>query len=82
MVSIPFTALFFVECCMVIFSTSGTKILQEKKLYILEIICQIVSIMAYIKMFAPDGPDDAYATGASMLSFAFLLRNLRVSYLL
>ena len=82
MVSIPFTALFLVECCMVIFTTSGTKILQEKKLYILEIICQIVSIMAYIKLFSPNGPDSDYATGASMLSFAFLIRNLRISYLL
>ena len=82
MVSIPFTAVFFVECCMVIFTTSGTKIIQEKKLYILEFLCQIVSILAYAKMFTPNGPDDAYATGASMLSFAFLLRNLRISYLL
>ena len=51
-------------------------------MYILELICQIVSILAYVKMFNPNGPDDAYATGASMLSFAFLLRNLRISYLL
>lgn len=82
MVSIPFTALFFVEMCMVIFTTSGTRIIQEKKLYILEIICQIVSIVAYMKMFNPNGPDEAYAQGASMLSFAFLMRNLRISYLL
>lgn len=33
-------------------------------------------------MFNPDGPDEAYAQGASMLSFAFLMRNLRISYLL
>ena len=82
MLSIPFTALFFVECCMVIFSNSGTRIIQEKKLYIVEIMCQVVSIMAYLKMFTPDGPDGAYAQGASMLSFAFLIRNLRISYLL
>lgn len=82
MVSIPFTALFFVECAMVIFTTKGTKILSEKKLYILELLCQAVSIMAYIKMFSPNGDDSAYAEGASMLSFAFLLRNLRISYLL
>ena len=61
MVSIPFTALFFVEMCMVIFTTSGTRIIQEKKLYIVELICQIVSIIAYIKMFNPNGADDAYA---------------------
>jgi len=82
MVSIPFTAIFLVECAMVIFTTKGTKIIQEKKLYILEVICQIVSIMAYIKMFSPSADDYAYADGASMLSFAFLLRNLRISYLL
>ena len=35
-----------------------------------------------MKMFNPNGPDEAYAQGASMLSFAFLMRNLRISYLL
>ena len=39
MVSIPFTGIFFVECAIVIFTTDGGKILREKKLYILELIC-------------------------------------------
>ena len=39
MVSVPFTAIFFVECAMVIFTTDGGKILREKKIYILELIC-------------------------------------------
>lgn len=82
MVSVPFTAVFFVECAMVIFTTDGGTILREKKLYILELLCQIVSIMAYIKLFNTDGADEEYANGASLLSFAFLMRNLRISSLL
>ena len=82
MVSIPFTAIFFVECAMVIFTTDGGTILREKKLYILELLCQIISIMAYIKLFNTDGADEEYANGASLLSFAFLMRNLRISTLL
>ena len=81
MVSIPFTGIFFVECAIVIFSTDGGTIIREKKLYILELICQILSIFAYIKLYS-DGTDQDYADGASLLSFAFMVRNLRVSCLL
>ena len=38
-VSIPFTAVYFVEMAIVILSHDGSAILQHKKLYILEIIC-------------------------------------------
>jgi len=38
--------------------------------------------MAYIKLYTPNGPDEQYATGASLLSFAFLMRNLRITVLL
>jgi len=55
MASIPFTAVFAVECAMVMFTTKGTKILNEKKLYILEVFLQALSVYAYIKMYAPDG---------------------------
>ena len=81
MVSIPFTGIFFVECAIVIFSTDGGTIIREKKLYILELICQILSIFAYIKLYS-DGSDQDYADGGSLLSFAFMVRNLRVSCLL
>ena len=39
MVSIPITAIYFVECCFVIFTTQGSVILSEKKLYIIEVVC-------------------------------------------
>lgn len=81
MLSLPFTAVFFVEAAMGIFSSDGATIFREKKLLILEVICQAVSIWAYIMMYT-DGTEMQYATGASMLSFAFLLRNLRISVLL
>ena len=81
MVSIPFTGIFFVECAIVIFSTDGGTIIREKKLYILELICQVLSIFAYIKLYS-DGSDQDYADGGSLLSFAFMVRNLRVSCLL
>ena len=81
MLSVPFTAVFFVEAAMSIFSSDGATILREKKLIILEVICQMVSIWAYIQMFS-EGTEMQYAMGASMLSFAFLLRNLRISVLL
>ena len=81
MLSIPFTAIYFVEMAMVVFSSDGATIVREKKLYILEIVCQIVSVLAYVKLYS-DGTEDQYATGASLLSFAFILRNLRMSVLL
>lgn len=81
MLSVPFTAVFFVEAAIGIFSSHGSEILSEKKLLILEVICQAVSIYAYVLMFTI-GTQMEYAMGASMLSFAFLLRNLRVSILL
>lgn len=56
MMSIPFTAVYFVEAAMVIMSSDGTSILQGKKLYILEVICQAVSIYAYVLMYT-DGPE-------------------------
>lgn len=48
MASIPFTAIFAVEGAMVIFSTDGPTLLNEKKVYIVEVICQICSVYAYI----------------------------------
>ena len=51
MVSIPFTAIFFIECALVIFTTDGGTIIREKKLYILEMICQALSILGYIRMY-------------------------------
>ncbi len=48
MASIPFTAIFAVEGAMVIFSTDGATLLNEKKVYIVEVICQICSVYAYI----------------------------------
>jgi len=38
--------------------------------------------MAYIKMYSPNAEDGEYALGASLLSFSFLLRNLRITCLL
>ena len=81
MLSVPFTAIYLVEAAMVIFSVDGGTLLREKKLYILEIVCQFCSIYAYVLMFTP-GSEEDYAMGAATLSFAFLLRNLRISILL
>jgi len=81
-VSIPFTAVYFVEMAIVVFTHDGSAILQHKKLYILEMICQAVAVMAYVKLYSPNGPNEMYALGASLLSFSFLLRNFRVSVLL
>lgn len=39
MLSVPFTAIFFVEAAMGIFSSDGATIFREKKLLILEVIC-------------------------------------------
>ena len=82
MLSIPFTAVYFVEMLMVLFTNDGATILREKKLYLVELVCQGTSIMAYVLMFNPDGSQESYANGASLLSFAFLIRNLRISILL
>ena len=57
MLSIPFTAIYFVEMAMVVFSSDGATIVREKKLYILEIVCQVVSILAYVKLFS-DGSEE------------------------
>ena len=81
MMSIPFTAVFFIEAAIVILTVDGASLLQNKKLYILEVVCQAVSIYAYVLLYT-DGAESQYAQGASMLSFAFLLRNLRISELL
>ena len=81
MLSIPFTAVFFVETVMVVLSVKWQTLLQSKKLYIIEVICQAVSIYAYVLMFS-DGTESEFAQGASMLSFAFMIRNLRISVLL
>jgi|Transcript_9080 hypothetical protein len=81
MLSIPFTAVYLVEAAMVIFSVDGGTLLREKKLYLLEIVCQLCSVFAYIKMFT-QGSEEDFAMGAALLSFAFLLRNLRISLLL
>ena len=48
MLSIPFTAIYLVEAAMVIFSVDGGTLIREKKLYLLEIVCQFCSIYAYI----------------------------------
>lgn len=81
MLSVPFTAVYFVEAAIVVFAVDGGTLIREKKLYILEIICQAVSIVGYVKMFSTTSEAD-YALGASLLSFAFLIRNLRISILL
>ena len=81
MLSIPFTAIYLVEAIMVMFSQDGATLLREKKLYLLEIVCQACSIYGYVKMFT-QGSDEDFAEGAALLSFAFLLRNLRISVLL
>lgn len=39
MLSVPFTAIYFVEAAIVVFSVDGGTLIREKKLYILEIIC-------------------------------------------
>ena len=81
MLSIPFTAIFLVECLMVIFTHRGSVIIREKKLYILELMCQVCSILGYVKMFT-NSSNEMYAQGATLLQFGFLLRNLRISILL
>ena len=81
MLSIPFTAVYFIEMAMVIFQSDGTTLLRDRKLYLLEIVCQVCSILGYVKMFT-QGTDNDFAMGAALLSFAFLLRNLRISVLL
>ena len=81
MVSIPITAIYFVECCFVIFTTQGSVILSEKKLYIIEILCQAVAVLAYVKLYGGN-TEEAYAIGATYLSFSFVLRNLRITILL
>ena len=81
MLSIPFTAVFLVECLMVIFTHRGSVIIRSKKLYILELMCQVCSILGYVKMFT-NSSNEMYAQGATLLQFGFLLRNLRISLLL
>lgn len=49
--TIPFTAVFLIEAIMVIVKSSGATILREKKLYILEVICQVCSMVALVKMY-------------------------------
>ena len=60
---------------------SWHSIIREKKLYILELFCLIFAVIGYIKMFS-DGSNDDFVTGASYVLFSFLVRNLRISYLL
>ncbi len=81
MLTIPFTAVYGIEAAFVLFSHDGATIIKEKKLYILESICQVLSVLGYVYMFT-EGTDAEYANGASLLSFAFLVRNLRVTILL
>lgn len=57
MATIPFTAVYLIEAAYVLFSNDGPTILREKKLYILEIICQILSIYGYVEMFT-EGTDE------------------------
>mmetsp|Transcript_4748 Transcript_4748/g.6258 ORF Transcript_4748/g.6258 Transcript_4748/m.6258 type:complete len:315 (+) Transcript_4748:1409-2353(+) len=80
-VTIPFTAVYLAEAVMVVLSTSGKTLMRDKKLHVLEIILQLCSGLAYVKMFRPSSEQD-YAMGSSLLSFVFLLRNLRLSILL
>lgn len=56
MLTIPFTAVYLIEAAYVIFSSDGATILREKKLYILEVVCQILSVYGYVEMFS-DGTD-------------------------
>ena len=81
LLSVPFTAIFAVECAYIIFANDIGTIIREKKLYILELFCLIFAVIGYIKMFS-DGSNDDFVTGASYVLFSFLVRNLRISYLL
>ena len=81
MLTIPFTAIYLIEAIIVLFATDGSTILREKKLYLLEVVCQICSIIGYVYMYT-EGTQEQFAEGAALLSFAFLLRNLRVTVLL
>ena len=82
LLTLPITGIYFLECAMVIFTTGGGTIIREKKLYLIELLCQAVSVWAYLYMFDPNAEDGQYATGASLLTFAFMLRNLRLTVLL
>lgn len=81
MVSIPFTAVYLVEMLIVLFTSDGATIIREKKLYILEFVCQVCSIYGYVLMYSQGSQQD-FANGASLLLFGFLVRNLRISILL
>ena len=50
-ISIPFTAVYFVELALVICRVDSETLIQKKKLYILEMVCQIVSVIAYYKIY-------------------------------
>lgn len=39
MLTIPFTCIYLVEAIIVLFSSDGSTILREKKLYLLEVVC-------------------------------------------
>ena len=66
LVSVPFTAVFLVEAIMIVLTVDGSTLIREKKLYLLELILQGVSILAYIKLYT-DGSEEQYAFGAALL---------------
>ena len=72
MLSVPFTCIYLVECATVMFQSDAGTILREKKLYLLELFCLAFAIWGYVLMFS-EGSNKDYATGASYVSFSFLI---------
>ena len=81
MLAIPITAIYLVETLFIMFVYDAATIVQSKKIYILELVCQACSIAAFIKIYTYSD-QETYAEGVSLLCFAFLIRNLRISFLL
>jgi hypothetical protein len=87
MVTMPLTALYFVEMVIVLLTVDCVTLLQHKKIYILELICQGVAATAFIKNFTHASDEQYhrcwwYAESVSTMSFSFLLRNFRLCILL
>lgn len=87
MVTIPLTVLYFVEMAVVLLTYDCATLLQNKKLYILELVCQVVAVAALVKNITHDWSGQYhrcwwYAESFSIMSFSFLLRNFRICILL